>query len=81
MTYEQWKSIKSIMGEEQKKAIRDFEKRNPGLAALFEQKEREDKEKMRQIIKEPDRHERWKKMAAAFPADEDWKRRRQREVL
>ena len=30
---------------------------------------------------EPDRMERWKKMAVAFPADEDWQRRRQREVM
>lgn len=81
MTYEQWKSIKSIMGEEQKKVIRDFERSNPTIAQLFEEKEREDMAKMRQIMKEPDRHERWKKMAAAFPADEDWIRRRQREVL
>lgn len=81
MTYEQWRAIKSIMGEEQKKVIRDFERSNPGLAALFEQKEREDMAKMRQIVKEPDRHKRWAMMAAAFPADEDWIRRRQREVL
>lgn len=81
MTYEQWKSIKSIKGEEQQKVIMDFERSNPRLAALFEQKEREDTEKMRQIVKEPDRHKRWAMMAAVFPADEDWIRRRQREVL
>lgn len=54
---------------------------NPGLAALFEQKEQEEGAKMQQIMKEPDRMERWRKMAAAFPTDEDWLKRRQREVM
>lgn len=54
---------------------------NPGLAALFEQKEQEERAKMQQIMTEPDRMERWKKMAAAFPTDEDWLKRRQREVM
>ncbi len=79
MTYEEWKSLKGIRGEDTRKVVRDFERNNPGLAVLFEQKEQE--EKMREIMKEPDRMERWWKMAAAFPTDEDWLRRRQREVM
>lgn len=81
MTYAEWKSIKGIKGEDNQKIIRDFERNNPGLAALFEQKEQKEQEKMRQIMKEPDRMERWRKMAAAFPTDADWLRRRQREVM
>ncbi|RKJ47734.1 hypothetical protein D7X25_21755 [bacterium 1XD42-8] len=81
MTYAEWKAIKAIMGEDNQKIIRDFERSNPGLAALFEQKEQEERAKVQQIMKEPDRMERWRKMAAAFPTDEDWLRRRQREVM
>ncbi len=81
MTYAEWKSIKGIRGEDTQKVIRDFERSNPGLAALFEQKEQEEQEKMQQIMKEPDRMERRKKMAAEFPTDSDWKARRQREVM
>lgn len=81
MTYSEWKSIKAIKGEDNQKIIRDFERNNPRLAALFEQREQEEQAKMRQIMKEPDRMERWKKMAAAFPTDPDWQRRRQREVM
>lgn len=80
MTYAEWKAIKGIKGEDNQKIIRNFERSNPGLAALFEQKEKGEQEKMQQIMKEPDRMERWKKMAA-FPTDEDWLRRRQREVM
>lgn len=81
MTYAEWKVIKAIRGEDNQKIIRDFEKSNPGLAALFEQKEQEEQAKMQQIMEEPDRMERWRKMTAAFPTDEDWLRRRQREVM
>lgn len=81
MTYAEWKAIKAIKGEDNQKIIRDFERINPRLAALFERKEQEEQAKMRQIMTEPDRMERWKKMAAAFPTDEDWLRRRQREVM
>lgn len=49
--------------------IRDFERSNPGLAALFLQKEQQEQAKMQKIMEEPDRMERWKKMAAAFPTD------------
>lgn len=80
MTYQEWKSIKSIMGENNKKVIRDFERNNPGLAALFAQKEQEEMEQMRQIMKEPDRMERWKKMAK-ITHDADWAARRRREVM
>lgn len=81
MTFDEWKKIKSIRGEDNQKIIRDFERSNPGLAALFAQKEQDEQEKMQQIMKEPDRMERWKKMAAEFPADSNWKARRQREVM
>lgn len=81
MNYAEWKAIKGIKGEDNQKIIRDFERSNPGLAALFERKEQEEQAKMRQIMTESDRMERWKKMAAAFPTDEDWLRRRQREVM
>lgn len=81
MTYAEWKAIKGIRGEDNAKIIRNFERSNPGLARLFAKKEHEEQEKMRQIMKEPDRMERWKKMAAAFPTDEDWLRRRQQEVM
>lgn len=81
MNYEEWKSLKAIRGEDTQKVIRDFERRNPGLTALFEQKEKEEQEKMQQIMTEPDRIKRWKKMAAALPTDKDWLRRRQREVM
>lgn len=81
MTYAEWKSIKTIRGEDNQKIIRDFERSNPGLAALFEQKEQEEKAKMQQIMSESDRHKRWEMMAAAFPADKDWLRRRQQEVM
>ncbi len=80
MTYAEWKAIKRVESEDNRKIIRDFEMSNPGLAALFEQKEQEERAKMHQIMTEPDRMERWKKMAA-FPTDEDWLKRRQREVM
>ncbi len=69
------------MAEKKQGFIRDFERSNLGLAALFLQKEQEEQAKMQKIMEEPDRMERWKKMAAAFPADANWLRRRQREVM
>lgn len=81
MTYAEWKAIKAIRGGDNQKIIRDFERSNPGLAALFEQKEQEEQEKMQKIMEEPDRMERWKKMAAAFPVDSNWKSRRLREEM
>lgn len=81
MTYAEWKAIKGIRGEDNARIIRNFERSNPRLAALFEKKEQEEQERMRQIMKEPDRMERWKKIATEFSADSDWKARRQREVM
>lgn len=80
MTYAEWKSIKAIRGEDNQKIIRDFERSNPGLAALFAQKEQEELEQMRHIMKEPDRMERWKKIAQATH-DPDFAARRQREEM
>lgn len=78
MTYVEWKAIKGIRGEDNARIIRNFERSNPELAGLFAKKEQE---RMRQIMKEPDRMERWKKIATEFPADSDQKARRQREVM
>ncbi len=47
----------------------------------FRAKEREEQVKMWQIMEEPDRMERWKKMAAAFHTGADWLRRRPSEVM
>ena len=80
MTYTEWKAIKAIRGEDNEKVIRDFERSNPGLAALFTRKEREEQEKMRQIMKEPDRMERWKQIAkSAYAHDPVHMVRRARE--
>lgn len=80
LTYQEWKAIKSINGEDNQKIIRSFEKDNPGLAALFARKEQEEQERMRQIMKEPDRMERWKQIAqSAYAYDPEHMARRQRE--
>lgn len=82
MTYTEWKVIKAIRGEDNEKVIRDFERSNPGLAALFTRKEREEQEKMRQIMKEPDRMERWKQIAqSAYANNPDFAARRRREEM
>lgn len=39
MTYKEWEKIKAIKSEDNKKAIRNFERSNPGLAALYERKQ------------------------------------------
>lgn len=80
MTFDEWKKIKSIRGEDNQKIIRDFERSNPGLAALFAQKEQDEQEKMRQIMKEPDRKERWRQIAKAT-YDPEFARRRARETM
>ena len=54
MTYAEWKTIKRIESEDTRKVIRDFERSNPGLAALFEQKEQEEQAEMRQSMEEND---------------------------
>ena len=82
MTYAEWKAIKAIRGGDNEKVIRDFERSNPGLAALFTRKEQEEQEKMRQIMKEPDRMERWKQIAqSAYANDPDFADRRRREEM
>ncbi|NBH15024.1 hypothetical protein D3Z36_12770 [Lachnospiraceae bacterium] len=80
MTFEEWKKIKAIRGEDNRKIIRDFERSNPGLAALFAQKEQDEIEKMRQIMTEPDRKERWKQIAKATYNPEFAARRRREEM-
>lgn len=80
MTYEEWKQIKKINGEDNKKIIRDFEKKYPMLAAAFEEKEQEEYKQMRNIMEEPDRMERWKQIAQAT-YDPEFAARRRREVM
>lgn len=81
MTYEEWKSIKKINGEDNKRVIRVFEREYPMLAAMFEEKEKEEEEKMRQTMTIDDRMERWKAIAGLEDSDyAKWKARREREV-
>lgn len=80
MTYQAWKSLRTVRGEDAKKVIRDFERNNPYLAAMYERQQAEETEKMRQIMKEPDRMERWKQIAQAT-YDPEFARRRAREVM
>ena len=81
MTFEEWKQIKKINGEDNKKVIRDFERKYPMLAATFEEKEKEEEDKMRQTMNIGDRMERWKAIAGLEDSDyAEWKARREREV-
>lgn len=80
MTFEEWKQIKRINGEDNQKIIRDFERKYPMLAAAFEEREREEEGQMRNIMKEPDRRERWKQIAQAT-YDPEFAARRRREVM
>ena len=80
MTYEEWKSIKKINGEDNKKVIRDFERKNPMLAAMFREKEQEEYRKMQDIMEEPDRMKRWKAIAQATHDPEHLARRRYEEM-
>lgn len=80
MTFEEWKKIKAIRGEDTKKVIREFELNNPGLATLYEKQQAEETEKMRQTMAIDDRMERWKKIAE-LSHDPAWAARRQREVM
>ncbi|MBD5495426.1 MAG: hypothetical protein HDR12_13965 [Lachnospiraceae bacterium] len=80
MTFEEWKKIKSIRGTDNQKIIWDFERNNPGLAALFAQKEQEEQEQMRNIMKEPDRMARWRQIAKATH-DPEFAIRRAKEVM
>lgn len=80
MTYQEWKSLRTVRGEDAKKVIRDFERNNPYLAAMYERQQAEETEKMRQIMKEPDRMERWKQIAQVT-YDPEFAARRRREVM
>ena len=63
MTYQEWKSLKGIRGEDTKKVIQDFERSNPYLAAMYEKQQEEEIQQMRQTMTIDDRMERWKKIA------------------
>lgn len=82
MTYQEWKNLKSIRGEDTKRIVRNFELNNPHLAAMYEQQQAEETKKMRQAMKETDRMERWKQIAKLEDSGyADWKARREREVM
>lgn len=80
MTYDEWKKIKAINGEDNKKLVRDFERRSPGLAALYEKKEREEQEQMRQTMAIDDRMARWRAIAK-LNDDPTFAERRRRETM
>lgn len=80
MTFEEWKSLKSIRGADTKKVVRDFELNNPYLAAMYEQQQAEEIKEMRQAMSIDDRMERWKKIAA-LNNDPTFAERRRREVM
>ena len=80
MTYQEWKALKSTRCEDTKRIIRNFELSYPGLTTLYERRQAEETEKMRQIMKEPDRMERWKAIAK-LSYDPEHARRREREVM
>lgn len=80
MTFEEWKKIKSIRGEDTRKVIREFERNNPGLAALYEKQKEEEIQQMRQTMNIDDRMERWKKIAE-LNHDPTFAERRRREVM
>ncbi len=82
MTYEEWKAVSSITGEDNLRVIRNFELNNPGLAAAYKRRKEKELEDMRDIMKNPDREQRWKQIAkSAYAYDPDWAERRRREVL
>lgn len=80
MTFEEWKSLKAVRGEDTKRVVRDFELSNPGLAALYERQQAEETEKMRQTMIIDDRMERWKKIAE-LNHDSTFAERRRREEM
>ena len=80
MTYQEWKTLKSIRGEDTKKDIRNFELNNPGMAALYERQRAEETDKMRQAMTIDDRMEHWKKIAE-LNHDPTIAERRRREVM
>lgn len=80
MTYQEWKSLKGIRGEDTKKVIRDFERSNPYLAAMYEKQQEEEVQQMRQTMTINDRMERWKKIAE-LNRDPNFIARRKREEM
>ena len=80
MTYQEWKSLRAVRGEDTKKVIRDFERNNPHLAAMYERQQAEETEKMRQAMDISDRMERWRRVAE-LTSDPEFAERRQREVM
>ncbi len=80
MTYKEWEKIKAIKSEDNKKAIRNFERSNPGLAALYERKQEEEMQKMRQAMNISDRMERWRRITE-LGVDPEFVKRRKREVM
>lgn len=82
MTYEEWKSIKSITGADNERVIRNFEINNPRLAELYKRRRGQEIAEMRDIMNNPNREQRWKQIAnSAYAHDPDWADRRRREVL
>lgn len=82
MTYQEWKNLKSVRGADTKRIVRNFELNNPHLAAMYEQQQAEETEKMRQAMTVDDRMERWKTIAKLEDSGyADWKARREREVM
>lgn len=80
MEYQKWKKIKAIRGEDTRKVIRDFERNNPYLAAMYEKQQAEETEKMRQTMTIDNRMERWKKIAE-LNDDPEFAIRRAKEVM
>lgn len=80
MTFEEWKKLKAIRGEDAKRIVRDFERSNPGLAALYERQQGEETQKMRQAMDIPDRMERWRRIAE-LTSDPEFAERRRREIM
>ena len=82
MTYQEWKSLKSTRCEDAKRIVRNFELNNPHLAAMYEQQQAEETEKMRKAMAIDDRRERWRQIAKLEDSGyADWKARREREVM
>lgn len=80
MNYEEWRKLKSIRDEDTKGVIRSFELSNPGLTALYERRQAEETEKMRQAMTIDDRMARWQKIAK-LNHDPDFAARRRREEM
>ena len=80
MTYQEWKSLKMVRGEDTKKIVRDFERSNPGLTALFEKEKEKEEQQMRAALTIDDRVERWKRIAE-INQDPTFAERRRREEM